>query len=93
MLTHEEALEELKAAVVRQACYDYLSFLKKPDKKIHYDTKNGKWKYETEKSLTRWFLSEDFKVWCKGADGETVMKQLRKNFANGFRLFTDEMSA
>lgn len=81
-------IEELKAAVVRQACFDYVSMLKKPGKKIHYDTKRGTKKYETEKSLTQWFKSPEFKYWCKGADGKEIMEQLKANVANGcgFRM-------
>lgn len=79
-------IEELKAAVVRQACFDYVSMIRKPGKKIHYDTKRGEKKYETEKSLTKWFLSPEFKYWCKGAEGEDILAQLHTNVSNGYAL-------
>lgn len=85
-----KGLEALRAAVVQQACYDYLTFLKHPGKKIHYDTKKGVKRYETERTLSRWFRSKDFtKDWCS-VSGEKIMQQLRENHANGFRLFTED---
>lgn len=81
-----KGLEELKAAVVRQACFDYVSMIKKPGRKIHYDTKRGMKKYETEKSLTRWFKSPEFKYWSKGAEGEDILAQLQSNVSKGYAL-------
>lgn len=72
-------IEELKAAVVRQACLDYISVIKKPGRRIHYDTKRGTKKYDDEKSIARWFRSKEFGFWCKSVDGEIIMAQLRKN--------------
>lgn len=84
-------MEALRAAVVTQACYDYLSFLKHPGRRIHYDTKKGVRKYETERTLSRWFRSKDFtRDWCS-VSGERIMEQLRENHKNGIRLYTDEM--
>ena len=86
MTNNMKCYEELRAAVVRQACFDYLTVIKKPGKKIHYDTKRGVKKYDDERSITRWFRSKEFGIWCKGADGETIMAQLRENHKKGLHL-------
>lgn len=88
---NEQGMEALKAAVVRQACEDFLSMLRKPGKRIPYDfdehTRRKKW--EDERSLTRWFYSADFRFWCS-VDGAKILAQLRDNHAHGFGLYLVE---
>ena len=86
-----KGLEALRAAVVQQACYDYLYFLRHPYNKLEIGTdKHRKMRYETKASLERFFRSTNFtKTWCS-VSGDKIMAQLRENHRNGFRLFTDE---
>ena len=83
-----DGIKELRAAVVRQACFDYLSTLRKPDRKIPYETKNGVKRYDTKDSITKWFHSKEFKKFCS-VDGESILQQLRENHANGLGLRSD----
>lgn len=80
-----EGINNLRAAVVRQACFDYCTTLKKPGRKVHWDTKGTSKKYDTRETLERWFHSKEFKKFCS-VDGEAILVQLRENHANGFRM-------
>ena len=80
-----EGINNLRAAVVRQACFDYCSALKKPGRKIYWDGKGSLRKFDTRESLEKWFHSKEFKKYCS-VDGEAILQQLRENFKNGFRL-------
>lgn len=84
-------IENLRAAVVARACLDYLSYLRRPGKKIYieFDAQHNRRRMEDEKGLVRWFHSKQFKNWCY-VDGEKILEQLRENHKNGFRFFTDE---
>ena len=95
-LRREEAIwngiQKLRAAVVRQACDDYYSMLKHPGKKVcwGYDARRQRRKWDDIKALTKFFRSRWFTFWCRGADGEEVMEQIRANHAAGFKYHTVE---
>ena len=95
-LRKEEAIwngmQELKAAVVRQACDDYYLMLKKPGRKVcwGYDKKRDRKKWDDIQSVARFFRSKWFTFWCKGMDGETIMNQIAANHAAGFKYHTVE---
>ena len=80
-----EGIKELRAAVVKQACFDYCATLKKPGRKIYWDGKGSCKKFDTKESLERWFHGKEFKKFCS-VDGEAILQQLRENCANGFRM-------
>lgn len=80
-------IDALKAAIVRQACEDYLWLLKHPGKKIDCGTdERGKRRLESIKTLTRWFRSDAFRGLC-GVDGGKIIAQLNLNHANGIRFY------
>lgn len=83
-------IDALKAAIVRQACEDYLWLLKHPGKKIDCGAdERGKRRQETIKALTRWFRSDAFRGLC-GVDGGKIIAQLNLNNANGIGLYNLE---
>lgn len=86
-----KGLEALRAAVVQQACYDYLYFLRHPYNKLEIGTdKRRKMRYETKASLERFFRSKNFtKKWCS-VSGQKIMDQLQSNNQKGFRFFSEE---
>lgn len=86
-----EGLRNLRAAIVEQACYDYLYFLRHPDGKLKVgQNKQGKMMWETKESTERFFRSKAFtQIFCS-VSGEKIMEQLRDNHANGFRFFSEE---
>ena len=86
-----KGIEELRAAVVWQACDDYYAMLKHPGKKVCWglDKKRQRKKFDDIKSLGKFFRSKWFSFWC-GADGEAVMEQIRANCAAGFKYHTVE---
>ena len=84
------ALNELKAAIVRRACEDYLYLLKNPGKKLDLGTDAyGRKCTQSLRSLKRWFLSDEFKVLCS-VSGEKILAQLNLNHANGIGLYNLE---
>lgn len=86
-----EGLRNLRAAIVQQACYDYLHFLKYPTDKLEIgQSKNGKMMWETKESTERFFRSKAFtQIFCT-VSGRKIMDQLKSNYAHGFRLFSEE---
>lgn len=80
-----EGVKALRAAVVRQACDDYLTLLKTPKGRICYDIVRGRKKFENKQTLTQWFHSPEFSRWCNAVTGEEITEQLRQNHAAGFR--------
>ena len=73
-------IDALKAAIVRQACEDYLWLLKHPGKKIDCGAdERGK----------RRFRSDAFRGLC-GVDGGKIIAQLNLNNANGIGLYNLE---
>lgn len=80
-------IDALKAAIVRQACEDYLWLLKHPDEKINCGMdERGQVRKESIRTLTRFFYSPEFRNFCR-VDGRKIIAQLNLNHANGIGLY------
>ena len=87
MTKNDEGLEALRAVVVKQACKDYIYYLKHPNGRLPYGVKKNC--YDTKRQLLKWFHSPEFVKFTE-LDPDRILKQMDYNFKHGIRFYSLE---